>query len=99
MTEDMEKLEEEFKHLMTSVGDQIEKKLAVAEQALADAIELSNKFGIPFYANISQLSQAYVPPSYEEKFQELDSDFVMDLTDVSSYDLGSANGWRHSAIC
>lgn len=93
------KLESEFESLLSEIGDQIQDKVRQAEKLLKEACELADEHGVPFFTNVSLLGQPYVPESFETKWQDLDRDFVANLTEVASYDLGSAYGWQHSQVC
>jgi hypothetical protein len=100
MTEEKEltELEKEFSDLVKVAKDQIEAKLKEARYAIQEAQNISERYGVPFYANVSPLSQSYFPKTYYAKFSELDSDFVVDLTDA--YDKwGETYGWMHSSVC
>lgn len=73
----------------------INEKLALAEKYLQEACDISEETGVPFSTGISFLSQSYVPGSFEEKFPEIDRDFMQEVCDVyNEYD-----GWEHSAVC
>lgn len=90
------KLEEEFKALLDTVGKEIDEKVSAAAKLLDEAIDLSDKHGVPFYSPVSNLGQSYCPTSFTDKFSSLDSDNVRELTEV--YDL-EGYGWEHSDIC
>jgi hypothetical protein len=95
-------LEAEFRELIDSHTNEINSYLAQAEAALDKAIEVSEKYGVPFYANISSLSNGYVPKSFTaSKFSALDRDVLGEMTEVyDSYgDIYSYGGWVHSAVC
>lgn len=92
-------LEQEFKTLTETVGKEIDQKVEQASKLLAEAVDLANKHGIPFYAFVSELGQPYVPQSFKDKWDALDKETVEELTSVSSYDLDYAYGWRHSDVC
>lgn len=93
------RLEKEFETLADSVGAEIQSKLKEAEKLLNEACALADEHGIPFFTNISLLGQPYVPEAFETKWNDLDRDFVANITEVASYDLGSAYGWQHSMVC
>lgn len=94
-----ESLEEEFTGLVKEHKSEIEDKIKEARQALSEAVKLSEKYGIPFHSGISFLSQGYTPSSFEDKFGELDTDVVSDLTDVYPGGEYGGTGWEHSAVC
>lgn len=91
-------LEKEFSRTVAEVGPKIQKKLDEASRALDEAVRLSEENGIPFVGNPTPLNNNYVPISYDEKFGELDEEFVSDLTDVWPNEFGG-DGWAHSDIC
>lgn len=101
MSEDKEQLEAEFKHLAESIGKQIAAKIKAAEQALAEATELSNKFGIPFSTTLNDegYPNVHVPESYEEKYVELDNQVVADILGIDKDDFENGQGWRKSTWC
>ena len=92
-------LEQQFETMADSVGAEIQTKLQQAEKLLNEACELADEHGIPFYTNVSLLGQPYVPEAFQSKWRDLDRDFVANITEVASYDLGSAYGWAHSQVC
>ncbi len=96
--DDNKQLEEEFLALVSSIGEQIKAKIRIAEQALDEAVDLADKHGIPFYSEVSQIGQSYVPDSFDERFESLDKETVADLLDISEYNLNHM-GWRHSQVC
>lgn len=95
--EDSSELETEFKKVFEAHAQEIDDQLEIAAKAIAKATKLSEKYGLPFYASVSPLSQPYWPSSFSKKFHGLDSDFVSDLT--SAYNEYGEDGWRHSSIC
>jgi cell division protein FtsI/penicillin-binding protein 2 len=90
-------LEDEFKVVCNSHMAEIEAKLDIAQAALQEAIDLSDKYGIPFYSNVSQLGQPYTPPSFYQKFPDLDGELAYNLTSVSIYN--GNYGWQTSSLC
>lgn len=96
-TED--ELEAEFKKTCDAHMQEIEEQLELADQALAKAVELSEKYGLPFYADASPLAQSYFPMSFEKKFSGLDEEFVSELTDACTEYYGEGAGWEHSDVC
>lgn len=86
----------EFRIANNEASKLISQHLAEAEEALAKAVEVSEKYGVPFSSGISFLSQSYHPTSMSEKFPDVDSDFIYELTEAySEY----GDGWEHSAVC
>jgi hypothetical protein len=95
--DDTSKLEAEFQKVYDDHNEEICEQLRIANAAIGKAEELSEKYGLPFDAGVSPLRQAYWPNSYSDKFGELDTDFVGNVTDCfSEYHEG---GWEHSAVC
>ena len=93
-------LEKEFEVLYLSIGEEISKKIKRAEQLLAEAEDLADKFGIPFQADMySNMRGWYVPESFAERFKSLDVEKISELTEISAYRLNRAYGWQHSNIC
>ncbi len=100
MNEDTSPLEQEFRTLMETVGEQIKGKVSEANRLLGEAVALAVEYGIPFNSNISQLGQNYVPASFRSKFPDVDAEVVEELTGVSTYRLdASADGWEESQLC
>ncbi len=107
-------LEKEFAAVYKEHQAEIEAKLQEARKNLKEAVDISNKYGIPFNGGISFLRNSYFPPSYftnfEEKVVQVDeednfydrdsfSEFVSDITGAwQNYDKGYP-GWSHSAVC
>jgi hypothetical protein len=96
MTE-ADSIEKEFEELVNAHKDEIDAKVREASKALSEAVELSEKYGIPFRPSISFLRNSYFPESFDEKFSELDSEIVSDLT--GAWREYSDGGWEHSAVC
>ena|ERR1700678_2819724 len=94
---DKDELEAEFKKVFEKHAQEINDQLEIASLAIAKAEKLSEKYGLPFYAQVSPLSQNYWPASFDEKFGGLDPNFVNDLTEA--YNADGDSGWRHSRIC
>jgi hypothetical protein len=93
------KLEKQFEDIATSIGLEIQDKVAQAEKLLNEACSLSDEHGIPFFTNVSLLGQPYVPEKFESKWIDLDRDFVSNITEVMAEDLERAYGWQHSQAC
>lgn len=60
-----------IKNVKSEVYDLIQEKLDLSRKYLSEAEEISEKYGIPFYSEISPLSQAYIPESFEDVFNAL----------------------------
>jgi hypothetical protein len=88
-------LEEEFIAVHDKMLDELKKHLKDAEDSLDKAVALSEMNGIPFYSNISFLSNSYVPTSLKEKFKGLSTSTVEEVTGVWE----DYPGWHHSQIC
>lgn len=90
-------LELEFRTLKDHIGAEIDVHLTNARRLLDEAVALSEKHGIPFRAEVSPLSQTYVPEAFRERFAKMDMDRVEEIMDVS-IDPGQY-GWERSAVC
>lgn len=101
MSEDIGQLEAEFKHLAESIGKQIAAKIKQAEKALAEAKDLSDKFGVPFSTSLTDegYQSVHVPDSYEEKFVDLNNQTVADILGIDKDDFEAGQGWRKSTWC
>ena len=96
MEEDSE-LEKQFRQTASMALKKIKAKLAEASAALGEAVALSEKYGVPFDTGVSFVSQSYNPDSTSEKFPDVDSSFINEVTGASNeygYD-----GWEHSQVC
>jgi len=94
--ENQSELEQEFRGLVERHSQEIEEKLNDANTAMKEAMTLSEKYGIPFPANISQISQSYTPKSFITKFGQLDRELIEEL---SGAELNGYYGWEHSDVC
>lgn len=92
-------LEDEFTELVTKHKQEIEAMLREASDALDEAVQLSEEYGIPFNSQISFLSQGYTPTSFKDKFDKLDHEMVCDLTGCYPGGEYGGDGWEHSAVC
>lgn len=90
-------LEQEFREVAESIGNQIYTLLQDARAKVKQAVELSEQHGIPFNASVSLLGNTYYPRTFEEKWGELDRYLVYDLT--KAYNEYGDAGWSHSAVC
>jgi hypothetical protein len=93
-----DELETEFKQVVDDHMQEIKAQLKIASDAISKAEELSEKYGLPFRAYVSPLSQNYFPTTFSDKFGELDSDFVSEIVGAWS-EYPSEGGWEHSAVC
>lgn len=89
-------MERDFRRAYFSTIDLIEEKLNAASDLISEAVKISEKAGVPFRAHVSPISNSYCPRSKDDKFPELDQDFVNSVTDTYDNEYG---GWRHSAVC
>lgn len=92
-------LEEDFTKIVEEHKAEIDAKVKEAIKALDEAVELAEKYGIPFSPSISFLSQTYTPESYYAKFSDLDSSTVYDIAEVYPGGEWGEAGWEHSAVC
>jgi hypothetical protein len=88
-------MEREFRNAVIAHDEQIQNKLDEACRALNEAVELSDKFGVPFHSQISFLSQGYKPESINQIFGDLDTDLIVSITQVYN----EYEGWQHSQMC
>lgn len=63
-------VEDDFKAAVAKIGAEIDIELSVASAAILRAEKLSEEHGIPFYAWVSPLGQAYRPTTFEEKWSK-----------------------------
>lgn len=91
-------MERNFRAIATDAHRRIQEKLSLASKYLHEAVEISDETGVPFHTGISFLSQSYFPGNTQEKFEDLDSDFVNDITGAYHSEYGE-EGWQHSAVC
>ncbi len=90
-------LEKEFLKTQEVFSLQLQAKIEEAEKALCEAVELSEKYGIPFESGVSFLSNTYTPETMEDKFPELDTEWLAEVGGVCG--AGEGYGWQHSAVC
>jgi len=88
-------MERAFRLAIDDAHKRIDEKMAIARNALNEAVKISEETGIPFSASVSPLSQSYIPDSLSEKFPDVDREFYSDLTGA----WGEYEGWQHSAVC
>lgn len=72
------KLEEKFREAMASADTEIESHLKIARSALAQAVAVSEKYGVPFRSDIVEMGRdrQYVPNSYSQKWENLDREVL-----------------------
>lgn len=90
-------LERDFRKAYWANEDRIQDKVSQAASLLQEAVRIAEETGVSFRTHISPVSNAYFPRSREERFPELDSQFVSDVTEA--YNEYDSTGWRHSAVC
>lgn len=93
----MEELEKEFRTAVETCEKAIAEKVKQASAILDEACELAEKHGVPFYANVSHISQSYTPVTFGEKFGSLNKDVVDELCGVFPDEYSC--GWQHSGVC
>src|SRR5574337_1137847 len=86
-------MEREFRIKAAEVGELIQAKLSEASKALDEAEAIAEEHGISFSSDISPLSQTYKATSAGDKWPDISSEFMDEITD--SY--GEYDGWQHSA--
>lgn len=89
-------LEAEFQKAANEALALIDEQIEIAEKAIAQAVKISEQYGVPFYSGITPLGMGYRPITYDEKFGELDSNrlYALAHTDLPEYE-----GWQHSDVC
>lgn len=90
-------LEREFR---TEANAHLSEIINLAEQAskiLSKAVDLSEKYGIPFDSPVSFLGQSYFPTSFSSRWSDVSNDLVYSITKASSE--YSNEGWEHSDVC
>lgn len=92
-------MEQEFKTLVDSIGEEIEAKLQQAHKLVKEACALADQHGVPFYSPVSTLGQNYVPELFGAKFSSLSKADITDLTSVPEDALFSPYGWNTSGVC
>jgi site-specific DNA-adenine methylase len=101
MNKDLEvsNLEEEFKKIHEKYTPEIQEKLEAAAKLINEAEALSETHGLPFrpQCDLMFCNPSYLPESLEEKFPNIDREFVMTLTDAYAND--EYPGWQTSQIC
>lgn len=90
--------ERQFRAVALEAGNLINEKLAIASKAIDEAEVIAEQYGVPFSAGVSPLGQSYFPASTGDKFPDVDSDFINDITGAYHSEYGG-EGWQHSAVC
>lgn len=91
-------VEREFRLVNLEAQKKIEEKLAKAMEALNEAEEIAEEYGVPFDSSISPLSQSYFPTTTREKFPHVDDEFINNVSGAYHSEYGG-EGWQHSAVC
>jgi hypothetical protein len=99
--EEESELAKEFREHCEKTQARIDEKLDKARKYLREAVELSEKAGVPFDSDISFLSNGYVPNSFTgSKYANLDNEVISEITGVyGEYIDFDCGGWEHSAVC
>jgi len=92
-------LEKEFEEAVKAADKEMAQYLKEASEALQKAKAVSEKYGVPFTSSISPLRNGFIPKSFQDKFGELDHDFVSDVSGVYDEYGDFYPGWIHSAVC
>ncbi len=89
--------EQEFQELIKDVSERIKANLKKASDYLEEAILISDKYGIPFDAEISSICQRYTPHSINHLTDEQKEIIktVYSLYEINDY----LCGWEQSRIC
>lgn len=90
-------LELEFRSLKDLIGREINAHLSNAQRLLNEALDISEKHGVPFFSEVSHLPQTYVPRSFPDRFGSMDMDRVEEMMDANIDP--SQDGWERSAVC
>jgi hypothetical protein len=92
-------LEKSFEELVDTIGEQIKAHIKAAQQAILLATDLADTHGIPFFTEVSEIGQPYIPYSFRDKWADLDPNYVSDLTEIEASELARNGGWSTSQIC
>lgn len=90
-------IERKFRLAVTQANAEMNKHLEDASEALRKAVEVAEKYGVPFDSNISPIGNTYSPESVRSLHPKVSTDFIDSLTgtyDEENYEYG---GWKHSA--
>jgi len=88
-------MEREFRIKAAEIGDLIQAKLSEASKALDEAEAIAEEHGISFSSGISPLSQSYKAASAGDRWPDVSSEFMNEITESH----GEYDGWQHSAVC
>lgn len=87
-------LETKFKEALEEASAEIQKCLNMAEDALDQAVELSEKYGVPFESKLSSaIPRKYIPESFYTKWEGADLREMLDSIDMYVDDLEP--GWEY----
>lgn len=96
-------LEIKFQQIFNEHHNQIQEKLSQASQLIEEAVEISEKYGLPFrpQEDIMWMTPSYIPESFNGKFPNLDYEFWTNLTDACGDfdDEIGFTGWQQSQVC
>lgn len=87
--------EREFRLKAPGILDLIQEKIAIADKAIDEAVALAEEHGVSFSASVSPLSQSYIAGSASDKWPEVSSEFMKEITEA----YGEYDGWQHSQVC
>lgn len=97
---DTTELEAEFQKTFDTIHPLIQSNLEEAARLINEAVQLSEKNGIPFCpkAKLAWIAPSYIPKSFEKLFPEIakDGDFWTTVTDAHG---GYYKGWQYSQTC
>lgn len=91
-------LEIKFKEAVEQATKEINVHVKNAREELKKAVEISEKYGVPFYSDVSLLSQSYRPSSFDDKFYELNEEHDL-MFELLTDGLPVQSGWQQSMIC
>ncbi len=105
INEEFEELKKEFKEINSNIQPLIQAKLELASQAMKEAIELSEKHGIPFtMVDYFGVRQDYIPESLKDgKFIPETANYSYDMKNFICGETGSYighnvnTGWYNSS--
>lgn len=79
----------QYKALVKKTQTRITELEKQAEDALQEAINLSNQTGVPFDFRVGNFAGGYIPKS----LPKFDADFLSEVTGFDSYHLGEDDGY------
>lgn len=94
-----DKMEKEFEKIAKKALEEINIKLNEACEKLSEAIDISEKYGIPFNSGISFLTNSYVPTTIKAMHPNVSDDFLSETTGIYDDYAFDGTGWYHSDVC